>query len=72
MSLTNEEIAKYLEGLDKEAKALKTEALKLSWHMRGGLAYDQAMMLSDSERKIISKMIEENYEITKKTNLPHF
>lgn len=72
LSLDNEEIANYLSKLDKEAKALKTEALKFSWHMRGGLTYDQALMLSEVERNIISKIVEENAEITKKTGLSYF
>lgn len=40
--------------------------------MRGGIDYDQAMMLSDSERKLVNKIIEDNLETTKKTNLPFF
>ena len=40
--------------------------------MRGGLTYDQAMALSNSERKLISNLIKENLETTKKSGLPFF
>ena len=44
----------------------------MAWHMRGGIGYDQALQLSVSERKIISDMIKEHLETTKKSGLPFF
>jgi hypothetical protein len=58
--------------MEKETKSLKEEALRLAWNMRGGLNYDQAMMLSLSEREIISKIIKDNLDTTKKSGLPYF
>jgi hypothetical protein len=40
--------------------------------MRGGLTYEEALNLSWSEREIISDLVKENLETTKKTGLPHF
>jgi hypothetical protein len=40
--------------------------------MRGGLSYEEAYFLGPDEREVISKVIEENIEITKKTSLPFF
>lgn len=40
--------------------------------MRGGLSYEEAYYLGVEEREIISKVVEENIEITKKTQLPFF
>jgi len=40
--------------------------------MRGGLSYDEAYYLGIEEREIIAKLIEENFEITKKTQMPYF
>ena len=40
--------------------------------MRGGVTYDDAMMLDNSERKIINEIIKENLETTKKSGLPFF
>ena len=72
MTLDNEGIVKLIEGYDKESKALRDEALRLSWYMRGGLTYDDAMMLSHGEREIIGKIIKDNIEVTKKTGVPFF
>jgi hypothetical protein len=61
-----------LDGYDKESKALKTEALKFCWYMRGGLTYTEAMDLSKAEREIVAKIVEDNIETTKKSGLPFF
>lgn len=58
--------------MDKEADNIRQEALKMSWYMRGGLTYEQAMALSSSERTMISALIKENLETTKKSGLPFF
>jgi hypothetical protein len=44
----------------------------MSWYMRGGLSYDDAVMLSQEEREIINKIIKENLEVTKKNGIPFF
>lgn len=72
MTLDDQEIVTLLNDYEKESKALKNEALKISWHMRGGISYDDAMALSTEERQIISKIIEDNMEVTKKTGMPFF
>ena len=72
MTLDNESIVKMIEGYEKESKALRDEALRLSWYMRGGLSYEDAMMLSNEERILIGKLIKENIDITKKTGVPFF
>ena len=58
--------------MEKEVKGIKQEAIKLSWYMRGGLTYDQAMSLSLQDRELISLLIKENLETTKKSGLPFF
>ena len=72
MKLSNDGIVKLIEGYERESKALKEEALRLCWYMRGGLSYDDAMMLSVSEREIIAKIAKDNIELTKKTGMPFF
>ena len=67
-----EEVADYVEGLEKEAKQIRVDSLKLAWFMRGGITYDQVLLLSHSERTAIGELVKENYEITKKSGLPHF
>ena len=58
--------------MEKESNSIRQEALKMAWYMRGGLNYDQALQLSTAESKLISDMIKENLETTKKTGLPFF
>jgi hypothetical protein len=70
--LDSDQITKMLEQMDKEADNIRQEALKMAWYMRGGLTYDQAMCLSSAERQLISGLIKENLETTKKSGLPFF
>ena len=72
LSLNNSEIPAYIEKLEKESKALKEDAIKLSWFMRGGATYNDTMLMSQSEREMINSLIKENIETTKKTGLNFF
>lgn len=67
-----EEIEKIIDKNDKEIESIKSDTLKMCWHMRGGLTYNEAMNLSYSEKKIIGSIIKENIETTKKTGLNWF
>ena len=58
--------------MDKDCQNIRQEAIKLSWFMRGGLTYDQAMTLGVQEREIINNLIKDNLETTKKSGLPFF
>jgi len=58
--------------MEQEAKSIREESFKLAWHMRGGITYDQVLMLSNSERSMISELAKENMETTKKSGLPFF
>ena len=68
----NNAVMAFIEGYDKQTKALKTEALRMCWYMRGGLTYDESMNLSEQERIIISDIIKDNMEATKKSGMPFF
>lgn len=72
MTLDINAIENLLEGFDKETRAIKEEALKMSWFMRGGLTYDDAMTLSQQEREIVGNIIKKNMETTKESGLPFF
>lgn len=69
--MTLPEILQYSEQLDKEARSIKKDALKISWYMRG-MSYSEVMNLGHDEREICGEIIKENLETTKKTNLPFF
>jgi hypothetical protein len=58
--------------MEKDTVSIRREALQMAWYMRGGLSYDQALQLSVSERTLISELIKENLDTTKKSGLPFF
>lgn len=72
MTLESDDIVKMVEQMEKETLDIRQEAIRMSWYMRGGLSYDQALLLSANERKIVSELIKENLEATKKSGLPFF
>ena len=69
---TNEQLIEYFDQLEKETKALRKEVIKICWHMRGSISFDEAMQLSLPDREEIAKLINDNLETTKKTGLPYF
>ena len=72
LTLDRDAVVELINSYEKDIRALKDDALRMSWHMRGGLSYDDSMMLSFAEREIINKIIKDNIEITEKTKLPFF
>lgn len=72
MILDSDGIVKMVDQMEKEVNDIRQEALKMAWFMRGGLSYEHALNLSSEERKIISGLIKENLETTKKSGLPFF
>lgn len=70
--MDSEAIAKIIRDFEKDVKSLRQEALQFAWYMRGGLSYEDALMLSIEERKLIGKLIESNIETTKKSGMPFF
>lgn len=70
--LKTEEIVELLDSYDKDSKALKKSILKMCWYMRGGLTYDEAMIMGHHDREMVYQIIEENLETTKETKLPFF
>jgi hypothetical protein len=65
------EILQLANEMDKDAKAIKKEVLKMCWYMRG-LSYSEGMNLSYDEREIVGEIIKENLETTKKSGMPFF
>jgi hypothetical protein len=69
--LTLPEILRESDILDKEARLIKKDCLKLCWYMRG-LSYNEVVNMSWDEREIIGEIVAENLETTKKSGLPFF
>ena len=72
MTLDNEGIGALLDQYEKESRAIREETIRITWWMRGGINYEQAMALSLEEREVINNFIRENMEATKKSGLPFF
>ena len=70
--MKDDEIAAWVDDMGKESNDICKEAMTLSWYMRGGLSYEDAMQLSYDERTIINGIINNNMEVTKKSGLPFF
>lgn len=65
------EIEEYLVRLEKEIKDFKTELMRLSWYMRGGVSVDQLLhQYSHDDREAMYTVIKENIDISKETNMP--
>jgi hypothetical protein len=67
-----EAIKKLLDGYEKEIDDIKKNCLTMAWYMRGGATYTDILNMSNTEREAINKIIEDNLETTKKTNMPFF
>ncbi len=72
MTSSNEDIVEMLDNFDKESKALKKDLLTMCWYMRGSISYEDAVMLSYDDRRIINKIIESNLETAEKSGMPFF
>lgn len=58
--------------MENEQKQIKSEILKLCWYMRGGVTLDEGFNLTYEDREIISDIVKDNLETTKKSGLPFF
>ncbi len=58
--------------MEKECTEIKKTALTLTWYMRGGVQYTDVLNMSYEERQQINKLIDDNLETTKKTQMPFF
>lgn len=65
------EILREVKKIEQEAKAIKKDVLQICWYMRG-MSYAEAMNLAFDEREIISQIVKEHMETTKKSGLPFF
>jgi hypothetical protein len=72
LTSSSDKISKIVDEMDKDVKNIKEESLRMCWFMRGGLTYTEAMNLSVQERNLISKIIKDNMETTKKSGMAFF
>lgn len=72
MYLDLDGLNKLVKGLEQDTEALKEELLRICWYMRGGLSYTESHMMTPDERKIATKIIEDNLKTAKETQMPFF
>lgn len=65
-------IEKLIEQMEKEVRAVKKNAQRIAWYMRGGISYVDVLNMSPDELKMANELIDDNLETTKKTQLPFF
>ena len=70
LRLDHEGVKKLISDYDKAVANIKKICLKLTWYMRGGVSYTDILNMSSIEREMINKIVEENLELTKKTQMP--
>jgi hypothetical protein len=58
--------------MENEGKSIKHELFKICWYMRGGVTYQEALQMSSVERSIVSDIVKDNLDVTKKTGQPFF
>lgn len=72
LSFGRDEILEESKRLDGDVKQIKSELLRICWHMRGGVNYEEAMALCFEDRQLINDIVKDNIETTKKSGLPYF
>jgi hypothetical protein len=65
-------IEKLIEQMEREVRAVKKNAQRISWYMRGGISYVDVLNMSPDELKMANELIDDNLETTKKTGLAFF
>lgn len=72
LTLNYEGVQKLIESMENEVKAIKKNAFSVGWYSRGSISYEDALNLSSEDREIFNKIIDENLETTKKSQMPFF
>jgi hypothetical protein len=67
-----EDINAEVRNMHNYQKEIKFELAKIVWYMRGGISLEEAYYLTPEDKEIISKIVKENLETTKKSGLPFF
>jgi hypothetical protein len=68
--MPKEQVTQFLKDMKAEARSIRKNIIRLGWHMRGACSLDDLAMMSASDIDQINEMIDENMELTKKSQLP--
>jgi len=58
--------------MENTTKEIRHELLKICWYMRGGVTYEESAAMSPQDREMVSRLVKDNLETTKKTGQPFF
>lgn len=72
LSQSESDIIKTLKDMENTTKEIRHELLKICWYMRGGVTYEESAAMSPQDREMVSKLVKDNLETTKKTGQPFF
>ena len=72
LSLGLDEILNESKKMEGDTKQLKSELLRICWHMRGGVTLDEAYNMTYEDRQLVGDIVKDNIETTKKSGLPYF
>ena len=72
LTLDTEGILGLVKSYENQVKKIKDEILRFCWYMRGGITYNEAMLLSLEDRQIINEIVKDNLETAKKSGMPFF
>lgn len=67
-----DQILQEVSNLENEVKNFKQELYKICWFMRGSISLREVYLMGSEDREIISNIVKENIETTKKSGLPFF
>lgn len=70
--MKDDQMEKLASDMVKQIRAIKSNALKLSWYSRGGVSYVDVLNMSTDELEALNQMVDDNLETTKKTKMPFF
>jgi len=72
LTLTPEEILGLVKSYENEIKNIKDELLRICWYMRGGISYNDSMDLTMEDRRLVTKIVQDNLDTAKKSGMPFF
>jgi hypothetical protein len=70
--MTMDQVEKLTKEMVQSIYNIRKNVIQLTWYMRGGVSYSDAMNMTNEEIKAINEIIDGNMETTKKTKLPFF
>jgi hypothetical protein len=70
--MTDDQIEKFTDDMVKQIDAIDSNAQRIGWYMRGGVTYNDIMMMSGKQVDSLNKIIDDNLETSKKSGMPFF